>query len=171
MSTGFPQQQQPQGTGAFTPTPVANPYTAETRPEWMTGWFDAPWWGTSATGGALSQQNLQYQPPQQQAPQQQAPEQQQQAPQQQYAAPDMRSQYDLFSRQRDWENRKNEYVGENTLDPIRAWAGNEWNSPMAKWERQQRWMVPLAARMSGQEQGTNPQWQSILQAWANKTQG
>ena len=156
MSTG--PQQQPQGTGAFNPTFVANPYTAEAKPAWMTGWFDAPWWGQSATGGALSQQDLQYQQPQ---PQQPAPQAAAAAPQQQGVTwGDPRTQYDLFKRQMDWESRRENTRQQEGLGGSNGAMMGMFNpqfSPMSQWERQQS--------------RTNAMRPEVLQAWASKIQG
>lgn len=63
-STIVGQNLKTQGYGGQGPTSTPNPYTQESQPEWMNGYYTMPSWGTDAvTGQPLTQENLQYQYP------------------------------------------------------------------------------------------------------------
>jgi hypothetical protein len=118
----------------YNPTPQT--YTPEAKPDWMTGWFGMPQWGMDAvTGQPLTQEQLQPARIQQptSAPAAAPQQQQQQAP------VDMRSMYDVFSRQRDWENRRNDMMQQDGVGAANVrMMYNPAFSPMSKYERLQR---------------------------------
>lgn len=49
-------------------TPVANPYSSQTTPSWMSGWFNTPWWGQSPMGGETTGLTVANQPQPAQTP-------------------------------------------------------------------------------------------------------
>jgi hypothetical protein len=155
-----PQQQQPQpvyrpveapeipttGYGGMGYYSVPNPFVQGSKPSWMQGYFDMPSWGLDAvTGQPLTQEQLQVQQPQ---PQPQVAEQApapapEPAPQQQQAPVDMRSMYDVFSRQRDWEQRRDDMRMQDGLGGSNGAMMGMFNpafSPMSKYERGQNRM-------------------------------
>ncbi len=59
-----PVELQTTGYGGMGHTQIPQTFTAQGKPEWMTGHFAAPWWGKdAATGAALNQAALQPQTP------------------------------------------------------------------------------------------------------------
>lgn len=145
-----PQQQQPvyrpveapeiptTGYGGMGYYSVPNPFVQGSKPSWMQGYFDMPSWGLDVvTGQPLTQEQLQVQQPQPQVAEQApapAPAPQQQAP------VDMRSMYDVFSRQRDWEQRRDDMRMQDGLGGSNGAMMGMFNpafSPMSKYERGQ----------------------------------
>lgn len=121
----------------YNPTPQT--YTPEAKPDWMTGWFGMPQWGMDAvTGQPLTQEQLQPARIQQPTPAPAAaPQQRQQAS----FGGGMRDQYDVFRRQMDWDNRRNDMMQQEGLGGANGAMMGMFNpafSPMSKYEQMQR---------------------------------
>jgi hypothetical protein len=109
----------------------------------MQGYFDMPSWGMDAvTGQPLTQEQLQVQQPPPQVAEQ-APAPAPEPAQQQQAPVDMRGMYDVFSRQRDWEQRRDDMRMQDGLGGSNGAMMGMFNpafSPMSKYERGQNRM-------------------------------
>jgi len=144
-------------------TPYKSGFTKESKPDWMTGWFDMPQWGTDVQGNDLSNSDLtvqKYEPP--------PPPQQQQA-----AAPQQAQRDDLgLGEKAVWANYlRDRDIYRNTQ--ARLGAGTDDYSEMAAWNQYGGPWGAAAARdkfRSSNEYKYKPksQWTMFDQIMANR---